>query len=138
MNLSKKLIYLVTFAVIFLLLPYGIYRFYINYQDGLYLSMQEFSSYTTLNGSYTVEVMDTKQFGSDETTDVKIYLINNNTDEVTYICHKKQKTYGSDITYKEDKSDDAFNVLVELSSGTVDINCLEPRGDYITELKKLI
>ena len=75
MNLSKKLTYIVTFIVIFGLLPYGIYKFYYKYQDGLYSGLSEYSTYTTPDGKYTVSLRDTKQFGNEDEVVLKIYLV---------------------------------------------------------------
>jgi hypothetical protein len=131
MNLSKKVTYIITFLIIFLLLPFVGYKLYYKYESDLYLSLQEYSSYTTLDGKYSVMAMDTKQFGSEDSISLKIYLIDNESGEVSYICRKKQSTYGSEITYLEDKSDDAYNIIVTLSSGKVEIDCLNANKDPI-------
>ncbi len=118
MNLSKKVIYFVTFLIVFILLPYLGYKIYIGYQDGLYKSYKEYSSYTTFDGDHTVMVMDTKQFGSDEYVTLKIYLKNNKTDKYTYICTQKCRDVDPEknIEYSEDKKSGKNTVTVTVNA----------------------
>jgi hypothetical protein len=129
MNLSKKVTYIITFLIVFVALPYGIYVFYYNYQVKLYEGYSDYSAYTTKDGTYTVKVMDTKSFGSEDYVKVKLYLVNNVTDEVSYISGKKLAVSNLDISYAENVSDDTYDILVTFdekgSTSTVKIDCLE-------------
>lgn len=129
MNLSKKLTYIVTFIVIFGLLPYGIYKFYYKYQDGLYSGLAEYSTYTTPDGKYTVSLRDTKQFGNEDEVVLKIYLVDNSANEAHYIAKKRfNTTSGAKVTYNTDHDDTAYTVEVTFSGSSaelVKIDCLE-------------
>lgn len=129
MNLSKKLTYIVTFIVIFGLLPYGIYKFYYKYQDGLYSGLAEYSTYTTPDGKYTVSLRDTKQFGNEDEVVLKIYLVDNSAKEAHYIAKKRfNTTSGAKVTYNTDHDDSAYTVEVTFSGSSAElikIDCLE-------------
>ena len=55
--MAKVVTYLITFIIVFGLLPYVAYTAYFNHQDGLYNSLVEVDSYTTLDKDYTIKTM---------------------------------------------------------------------------------
>ena len=116
MNMQKKIIYVVFFLIVLVLLPYGIYKYYFKYQDGLYPSLKEYDKYQTTDKKYTVMVMDTNKFGDEEILKLKVYLIDNDTDSITYISTVNYSLYGKhEITYS-DNHDQKYEVTVYFST----------------------
>jgi hypothetical protein len=133
MNLSKKVTYIITFLIVFLLLPYGIYRFYFWYQVDLYPSLSDYEEYTGADGKYTVSIKDTNQYGSEDTLVLKVYLVDNDSGEVTFIERKRFNTLNSEITYGENKSGSANEIIVTFkeksSTDKLLIDCNEKKKE---------
>lgn len=127
--MSKRITYLITFIILFIFLPIGIYIFYFNYQDGLYTSLEEFASYTTKDKTYDVKVMKYKGVGDgEETYTLKTYLVNNDTNEVVYINTKRISAYGTDVTFTEDTpfpSEYTITVMMSSTKGKTEMTQID-------------
>ena len=75
--MAKVVTYLITFIIVFGLLPYVAYTAYFNHQDGLYNSLVEVDSYTTLDKDYTIKTMKYKVYLVDEKDNAKKYFLKN-------------------------------------------------------------
>ena len=143
--MSKRITYLITFIIIFVFLPIGIYIFYFNYQDGLYNTLEEYASYTTLDKTYDVKVKKYKGVGDgEETYTFKTYVVNNDTDEIVYIGTNRISAYGTEVTFSEDTpypNEYTVTVMMSASNGKTEMLQFDPvsglrkgkklRGDII-------
>ncbi len=120
-DMSKRITYLVTFIILCILLPIGIYMFYFNYQDGLYSTLEEFASYTTSDKTYDIKVMKYIGVGDgEESYTLKTYVVNNDTNEVVFINTNRISAYGTEVTFSEDNTlpnDKYVTVMISSSSG---------------------
>lgn len=116
MNLTKKIVYVITFLAVFLVLPYFGYKFYLHYQIDLRgkLTEREEYEYTTPDGDYTVKFMDTNTYGAEEYLKYKIYLIDNSDGEIYYIATHSFDTY-SDSTIECSVDDEAENYTIDIT-----------------------
>lgn len=119
--MSKAVTYIITFLVIFVALPIGIYTFYFDYQDGLYPSLVEYDSYTTKDGKFDVKTMKYNGVGGEETYVFKLYLVDNDTNDITFIKTVKISSYGTAVDYVEDDLyKNKLSVLYSASGGKLE------------------
>lgn len=115
--MSKSITYIITFLVIFIVLPIGAYTFYCDYQDGLYPTLVEYDSYTTKDKDFDVKVMKFNGLSGEEVYNFKLFLVNKKTNEAIFIKTVKISSYGTAIEYEEDKSlIDRYNVKVTFTA----------------------
>ena len=129
MNLSRKLPTLIGFLLLFIALPYAVYKLYFVYQHGVYSNSREAASYVTRDEEYTVAVMDTNEYANQDKSKLKIYILDNSTNEphyiTTYVFNGK---YDSNIDFKE-STDMGYTVTVTMNdnNGTesIKIDCVK-------------
>lgn len=129
MNLSRKLPTLIGFLLLFIALPYVVYKLFFVYQNGVYSNSREAASYVTRDEEYTIAVMDTNEYANQDKSKLKIYILDNSTNEphyiTTYVFNGK---YDSNITFEE-STDMGYTVTVTMDdrNGTenIKIDCVK-------------
>ncbi len=115
MNLSRKLPTLIGFLLLFIALPYAVYKLYFVYQNGVYSNSREAASYVTRDEEYTVAVMDTNEYANQDKSKLKIYILDNSTNEPHYITtYVFSGKYDSNITFEE-STDMGYTVTVTMN-----------------------
>ena len=100
--MSKAITYIITFLIVFGLLPYVGYNVYFNHQDDIYKTMKEYDSYTTLDKNYSIDVMQYQSVHGEEVYTFKVYLVDHTDHDKPYFL--KTVTISSDnteITYDD-------------------------------------
>ncbi len=103
MDVEKIIRWLIVIVIFLILVPFGIYKGYYAYQENLYPSLNEYASYNSRDGKFTVDVMSEKGYGAEESINLKVYLTNNDTGDMTFIGVRDFDTYSSsEVTFSED------------------------------------
>ncbi|MCD8095936.1 MAG: hypothetical protein LUE12_07395 [Ruminococcus sp.] len=133
MDHSKVIVTIITILIVFVALPVGIYNYYFNYQNNQFTALEDkdYEAYTTEDGTYSVELKDPATFGgSEDTTSLKIYVVDNETQEYQYICSKSINYRSTEISFLEDSSEGCVvTVIFEGSddSDSIEIDCVEKK-----------
>ncbi len=131
--MSKAITYIITFLIIFGLLPYIFYNAYFNHQDGIYKTLSEYDSYTTLDKNYTIKTMQYNSVRGEEVSTFKVYLIDERDGGKAYFL--KNVTILSDVTITYDDTEPKDGVIKIIYTGDnetkmvqVDCNTKTPPG----------
>lgn len=100
--MAKTITYIITFAIIFLLIPYVAYNAYYDHQDGIYKTLEEYDSYTTVDNSYSLKVMKYKGIHGEEVYTFKVYLYDKKEDKAYFIKNIKVSSNGTEVDFNDD------------------------------------
>lgn len=127
--MAKVVTYLITFIIVFGLLPYVAYTAYFNHQDGLYNSLVEVDSYTTLDKDYTIKTMKYNSVRGEEICTFKVYLVDEKDNAKKYFL-KNVVINSEDAEIKYDDTepkDGVIKIIYSNHQGTetkmVQVNC---------------
>lgn len=116
--MSKTITYIITFAIVFLLIPYVAYTAYFNHQDGLYVTLEEYDSYDTVDKSYSMKVMKYKGIHGEEVYTFKVYLYDKDEDKAYFLKNVKVSSTDTEIEFDDDVA--LHNTLTAIISGGSD------------------
>ena len=133
--MEKKIFTLITLLVIFVGLPYIIYKGYINHEDSLYPTLKEYASYTTIDKKYDIKLMTYVGLANDDILRLKIYVIDKkNKDTAYFLKNARLSSMGTNIDFSEHKTIVAYDINIIMSSKsktemvTVDLKELKIKG----------
>ncbi|MBQ1537710.1 MAG: hypothetical protein IIZ73_05260 [Ruminococcus sp.] len=126
--MAKVVTYLITFIILFGLLPYIAYTAYYKHQDGLYISLTEVDSYTTLDKNYSIKTMKYNSVRGEEICTFKVYLVDENGGTEYFLKNVVINSEDAEITYSDtEPKDGIIKVIYSNHAGTeskmVQVDC---------------
>lgn len=114
--MSKAITYIITFIIVFGLLPYVAYTVYFNHQDDIYKTLKEYDSYTTLDKNYSIDVMQYQSVHGEEVYTFKVYLVDHtDSDKAYFLKNITISSTNTEITYDDTEPKDG--VIKTMISG---------------------
>lgn len=132
--MSKTITYIITFLILFGLLPCVIYTLYYDHEDDIYKGLKEYDSYTTLDKNYSIQVMQYQSVHGEEVYTFKVYLVDKtDNDKAYFLKNVKISSDNTEISYDDTEPKDGV-IKTFISGGgetkmvEVDCNTKTPPG----------